>query len=211
MNHQRHYNLLITKARSRTQPPNEYLEKHHVIPRSHGGSNAKDNLVLLTAREHFVAHMLLARIYGGGMWQAAAMMKNARHGVQKRSVNSRLHAIARARWAEFLRGKPRPAYVIEKVRAAKLGKPLPEETKKKMSLTRKGRPRSGDPTKWKHSEAAKAKMSESHKSRVNHMTLPEHRQRMSGANNPMKKEEARKKISEAKKLYWANKRELERV
>lgn len=209
MNHQRHYNLLIAKARNRTRPDG-YLEKHHVIPRSHGGSNAKHNLVLLTAREHFVAHMLLARIYGGGMWQAAAMMKNARHGVQKRTVNSRLHSIAREEWAKFLRGKPRPVHVAEKVRAAKLGKPLSEETKKKMSLIRKGRPRAGDPTKWKHSEEAKAKMSASNKARINHMTLPKHRERMSGANNPMKKEEARKKISEAKKLYWATKR-LERA
>lgn len=41
----------------------EYYEKHHIIPRSLGGDNSKDNLVLLTPREHYVAHKLLIRIY----------------------------------------------------------------------------------------------------------------------------------------------------
>ena len=40
-----------------------YCEEHHVLPRSLGGKDNKDNLVLLTAREHFVAHLLLAKMY----------------------------------------------------------------------------------------------------------------------------------------------------
>ncbi len=203
----RQYQLLIQKSVSRVAKKGEYYEKHHIIPKSQGGDNSKHNLVLLTAREHFIAHMLLAKIYGGGLWKAATMMKNARPSVQKRYVNSRLYEIAKREWASFMRGKPKPLHVIEAIRAARLGKPLSEETKRKMSEVRKGRARSGDPSKWKHSEKAKKKMSDSRLGVVNHMTLPEHRARMSGENNPMKTEQARKKVSEAKKLYWQKIRE----
>lgn len=47
----------------------EYFEGHHIIPKSKGGigtsSRPKNNpnIVLLTAREHFLAHHLLWRIY----------------------------------------------------------------------------------------------------------------------------------------------------
>ena len=39
-----------------------YLEKHHIIPSSLGGLNDHSNIVALTAREHFIAHMLLIRM-----------------------------------------------------------------------------------------------------------------------------------------------------
>ena len=40
-----------------------YYEIHHILPKSIGGSNEKYNLVLLTAREHYLAHYLLYKIY----------------------------------------------------------------------------------------------------------------------------------------------------
>jgi hypothetical protein len=43
-------------------PSDGYTEKHHIIPKSLGGSNKKENLVNLTAREHFVCHRLLMRL-----------------------------------------------------------------------------------------------------------------------------------------------------
>jgi len=39
-----------------------YTEKHHIIPRCMGGSDDKDNLVVFTAREHFIAHWLLTKM-----------------------------------------------------------------------------------------------------------------------------------------------------
>ena len=56
-----HYNSLIQKSKNRKLQG--YTEIHHVIPRCMGGSNDKDNLVILTAREHFIAHLLLYKIY----------------------------------------------------------------------------------------------------------------------------------------------------
>lgn len=42
-----------------------YTECHHIIPKSMGGSNDKENLVRLTAREHFVCHRLLTKMTEG--------------------------------------------------------------------------------------------------------------------------------------------------
>ena len=40
-----------------------YTEKHHIIPRSLGGSNDIDNLVRLTAKQHFICHKLLTKMF----------------------------------------------------------------------------------------------------------------------------------------------------
>jgi hypothetical protein len=61
MNYRKHYNLLIEKAKARKVEKGIYVEKHHIIPRSEGGSNDNDNIVELYPREHFVAHWLLYR------------------------------------------------------------------------------------------------------------------------------------------------------
>lgn len=42
-----------------------YGEWHHIIPRSMGGTDESDNLVKLTFREHFIAHLLLVKITTG--------------------------------------------------------------------------------------------------------------------------------------------------
>lgn len=56
------YDALILKAKLREKLEG-YVEKHHIIPVALGGSNAKWNLVLLTAREHYIAHLLLFKHY----------------------------------------------------------------------------------------------------------------------------------------------------
>lgn len=61
MNYQRIYDNLMKKRIE--NPPTGKFERHHIVPRSLGGSNADDNIVKLTYREHFIAHMLLCKIY----------------------------------------------------------------------------------------------------------------------------------------------------
>ena len=61
MNYKKIYDGLINRARERSKLEG-YTEKHHIIPRSAGGDDSKDNLVTLTAREHYIAHKLLYKI-----------------------------------------------------------------------------------------------------------------------------------------------------
>lgn len=62
MDYRKHYNLLMEKAKKRTiTDKNQYTEKHHIIPRSEGGTDEQKNLVILYPREHFIAHWLLYR------------------------------------------------------------------------------------------------------------------------------------------------------
>jgi ssDNA-binding Zn-finger/Zn-ribbon topoisomerase 1 len=88
MNYQRIYNLLVEKAQNRTTLDG-YKESHHIIPRGLGGSNDSSNLVDFTAREHFIAHLLLAKIYGGGMWHAAHMMSNMKRYTNRKYETAR--------------------------------------------------------------------------------------------------------------------------
>ncbi len=81
-------------ARGKNRILTGYKEKHHIIPKSLGGNNSKDNLVELTAREHFMVHMLLCKFTTG---QAKMKMSYAFHAMctfknaeRYNKVNSRL-------------------------------------------------------------------------------------------------------------------------
>jgi hypothetical protein len=61
MDYQKVYNLIVDKARNRVLPG--YTEKHHILPKCMGGSNERENVVSLTAKEHYLCHRLLCEIY----------------------------------------------------------------------------------------------------------------------------------------------------
>jgi len=67
MNYSNIYNKLVAQAKSqnRVKIPNDGYDKHHILPESLGGSNDPSNIVLLTGREHYLAHKLLVRMYSG--------------------------------------------------------------------------------------------------------------------------------------------------
>lgn len=56
------YNQIIQNRQCNLLNNDIYGELHHIIPKSLGGSNLKSNLVKLTAREHFIVHLLLIRM-----------------------------------------------------------------------------------------------------------------------------------------------------
>lgn len=65
MNYKTIYEQLVKRGQqeNRQKNKNVYYEEHHIIPKCINGSNDTQNLVLLTAREHFIAHWLLTKIY----------------------------------------------------------------------------------------------------------------------------------------------------
>lgn len=75
MDYEKIYKSLVLKRKSKG--PVGYCERHHIKPRSLGGDNSKANIVKFTAREHFIAHRLLAKIHGGPMWYALSLMMRA--------------------------------------------------------------------------------------------------------------------------------------
>jgi hypothetical protein len=61
MNYQKIHDSLIDRAKNRKLEG--YVETHHIIPKCMNGTNESNNLVELTAREHFLIHWLLHEIY----------------------------------------------------------------------------------------------------------------------------------------------------
>ena len=57
--------------------PDGYVEHHHIIPRSEGGNDDKSNIVALTAREHYICHLLLAKIYNDDKMLSAVVFMQA--------------------------------------------------------------------------------------------------------------------------------------
>lgn len=64
MNYQRIYNQIVNNRVCNVV--DGYTERHHIIPRSFGGTDDTDNIVALTAREHFLCHWLLIKMYPTG-------------------------------------------------------------------------------------------------------------------------------------------------
>lgn len=61
MNYKRIYDQIIDNRKQNSY--DGYTENHHIIPRSLGGNDDVDNIVSLSAREHFICHYLLAKMY----------------------------------------------------------------------------------------------------------------------------------------------------
>ena len=148
------YDQLIDRARNRTIEG--YVERHHIVPRSLGGTNEKSNLVALTAREHLIAHMLLPRFVENKapMWNAVWMMMNT----QGRKLTGRLYEQARIEYRGICKsrsiGIKKSPETLAKMSAAKKGRKKSPEHIAKMSATRKGK---------KHSPETLAKMSAARK------------------------------------------------
>ena len=86
MDYKKHYDLLI-ETRKGLNRENIYIEKHHIIPICMGGNNSRDNLINLTAREHFLAHWLLWRIYKNDKLGNAFYAMTRKSSNQERSIS----------------------------------------------------------------------------------------------------------------------------
>ena len=151
MNYQRIHDAIINRARNRKLQG--YLERHHVIPRCLDGTDELNNLVELTAREHFIIHKLLCEIYPDNdkiffAYRMMAVMKNSKDNERTYYVSSReferIRLLANKKIGNTLRGRklpPRDPKIIEKQQETRKlnGYRHSSETKKKMSEKAKGR------------------------------------------------------------------------
>jgi hypothetical protein len=98
-----------------------YTESHHIIPRSLGGTDDLQNLTNLTAREHFICHWLLTKIYTDGdchwkMLNAFRMMR-AENPYQQRystKITARVYQKLKEEYSEmqrkYMSGENNPMY-----------------------------------------------------------------------------------------------------
>ena len=78
---------------------NQYTETHHIIPKCLGGLNCSSNLVELTAREHYICHLLLTSVFPSSsveykkMWKAFASMAwyKSENQLREYKINNRIY------------------------------------------------------------------------------------------------------------------------
>jgi hypothetical protein len=170
------YNQITDRARGRII--DDYTESHHIIPESLDGPDTAENLVDLTAREHFICHWLLVKMTTGEdhwkMVNALRMMKAEKLG-QKRyhtKITARVYESLKSEYAklqsERIRGKNNPMWGkthTEEARRAisekNTGKKLTEEQIARQVASQTGRKRAPFGEEWR------ARMSESKRGEKN--------------------------------------------
>lgn len=206
MNYKSIHDRLIARARER-ETPLGYTERHHVIPKSMGGSDGKENIVVLTAREHYLVHWLLYKIHRNRAmafaWFRLTHRGNSSSGSRYISRTFVYARKARARAAsERFSGRKLSDDHRKKLSEAKLGKtyaeigrvdsPLrgracSEEHRAKVAAASVGR---------RHSEEAKRKCALAKLGQKNHrfgVNVPAHtRQKLSAALKGKKRPDARR-------------------
>lgn len=164
MNYQKHYDRLI-ETRKERESIDGYTEMHHIVPRSLGGSDDAENMIALTAKEHYIAHMLLARIHGGAMWLPIMRMSG------NMKIPSYAYEHARKRHSQYMKenNPSKRDDVKEKIRQINieqgkwvgdlnparinhprgmLDKTHSEDTKKRMSESKRHQPKAGTDYTW---------------------------------------------------------------
>lgn len=130
MNYIKVYNNIIDRSRNRQLLG--YVENHHIIPKCVGGTDENWNLTPLTAREHFVCHMLLCEIYPKNIKLKFALwnMCNMKSLSQNRYIiSSRTYQRIRIDYSNNTKGINNPCF----------GRKHTDEEKYKISVAMKGK------------------------------------------------------------------------
>jgi hypothetical protein len=119
---------------------NGYHERHHIIPKSLGGNNLKDNIVFLSPQDHFKCHKLLLEMveadeHKGKMWSAVWRMMNKQSRNQFREFTFTEEEYAMAK----LKNSEEHSKRMMGDRNPFKGKKHSSETLEKMSLSKKGK------------------------------------------------------------------------
>jgi len=105
MDYESLYQRICLRGQTRIKSSNIYFEKHHILPKCLGGDNSFINLTLLTAREHYIAHYLLCKVYSDSNISVRAKLASAfnrmcTYNTHKRRFTSRQYEVARKYFSE---------------------------------------------------------------------------------------------------------------
>jgi len=160
------HDKLIFKAKNRKI--SGYTETHHIIPKCLGGTNEKENLVKLTAKEHWLIHQLLCEIYPKNY----SLLKALESMMRKSNNQIRDYVIS---GKQYERIKKECSSLHSLRLTGRKRKPFTEEHKKNMSESKKGKP------SW----AKGKKFTEEHRKNIGIAS----KGRITGDKNPMKNPE----------------------
>jgi len=106
----RWYQAIVSQAQTliRIKGGSIYYEDHHIIPKSLGGIDSSTNLVRLTAREHFICHLLLVKMVKSKAYQAK--MTYAFFRFKDKNPNSHLYERFKIAYSKTTTGESNPAY-----------------------------------------------------------------------------------------------------
>ena len=135
MNYLNIYNALMLKRKENPSAAG-YIENHHIVPVCMGGEDSKDNMVALSAKEHYVAHHLLYKHYKNTKLAHAwfSMLRSSSN--QERSFTAKMRERAmNARSEEMRESSKGPGNNF-------FGRKHTEETKRKIGEANRGESRS---------------------------------------------------------------------
>lgn len=208
------YFRIIEKSLDRILP--SISEKHHIIPKSLGGTNESFNYAKLTPREHFICHVLLTKMTTGNSKYKMLCALNLM--MQKSSKNhqryyfkpSKLYQSLREEFANYCKGRPKPEGFGKRVSLSNSTRVVSDRTKSKLKEYNETRVFT-DETREKMSASAKGRVfSEEHKQKISNslkgkVRSKEHSENISkAAKGTVMSQETKNKISEA----FARKRDL---
>lgn len=142
------YISIIEKIlQSRENIKRDGFERHHIIPKSFGGSNRTENLIYLTCKEHFVIHHILHLAFGKGMTRAFYFMCHYKYDDCR--ISAREYERLRLEWYALpapMKGRKQSEETKRKISEAFsngnhpwTGKTHTEESKEKISKSRLGK------------------------------------------------------------------------
>jgi hypothetical protein len=123
-----------------------YTEKHHIVPRCMGGKDG-DNIVTLTAKEHFMCHRLLIKMVTG---QTKCRLSYALLWFTRKNPNHKRPTITSRQYETIRKEVAKASSILHK------GKIVSEEAIKKQKITKAK-------NKYRHSEEAKQLISNNSK------------------------------------------------
>jgi hypothetical protein len=159
-------------TRGQVRQLDSYTEKHHILPESLGGSDTPENLTILTAREHFICHWLLVKIYKNGeahwkMLNAIRIMRAENKNQQRYStrITSRVYSNLKEEYSQLqsdrmrgennpMFGKTQTSYSKQLISEANKGRIQPNIEKQNQKAAQLGKKRKPFSDEWKSKMSA---------------------------------------------------------